>query len=119
MRKDAQLRALSTLHFALGALTFAAFPLVFLLSLYISPDEPWGGTLTLLGFLCLLILAVALMASSRAIDMRRWRIFSLICGILALPLLPMGTAIGIYTLIVLVRHEVVASYAQGEHYQRP
>lgn len=119
MSEDAQLQKLSLLHFALGALMFAAFPLVFLLSLYISPDGAWGGILTLSGFLSLLVLAVLLMASSRAIDMRRWRIFSLICGILALPLLPVGTAVGIYTLIVLTRQEAVASYAQGKHYWRP
>ncbi|PWH12720.1 MAG: hypothetical protein DDG58_15070 [Ardenticatenia bacterium] len=113
---DAQLQKLSLLHFALGALMFAAFPLIFLLALYVSPDGNWGGTLTLLGFLLLLVLAVALMASSRAIDMRRWRVFSLICGILALPLLPAGTAIGIYTLIILMRHEAIASYAQRRHY---
>lgn len=118
MSESAQLQKLSLLHFALGALLFAAFPLIFLFSLYISPDGMWGGTLTLLSFLCLLVLAVALMASSRAIDMRRWRLFSLICGMLTLPLLPVGTAIGIYTLIVLMRHEAVASYAQSHHYWR-
>ncbi|MCS7260201.1 MAG: hypothetical protein NZ765_05405 [Anaerolineae bacterium] len=116
MPEDTQLQKLSLLHFALGALMFATFPLVFLLSLYISPHGVWGGTLTLLGFFALLVLAVALMASSRAIDMRKWRIFSLICGILALPLLPAGTAIGIYTLLVLMRQEAIASYAQGKRY---
>jgi hypothetical protein len=100
----------------LGVLMFASFPLIFLLSLYVSPDEPWGGTITLLGFLFVLILAVALMASSRAVETRKWRLFSLICGILALPFLPVGTAIGIYTLVILLRHEVVASYAQDKHY---
>ncbi len=119
MSEDAPLQRLSLFHFALGALMFAAFPLVFLFSLYISPEGTWGGTLTLSGFLSLLILAVALMASSRAIETRRWRIFSLICGTLALPLLPVGTAVGIYTLIVLTRHETVAAYAQGKHYWRP
>jgi hypothetical protein len=116
--EDAQLQKLSLLHFALGALMFAAFPLIFLFSLYVSPDGTWAGTLTLLGFLLLLVLAVALMASSRAIDMRRWRVFSLICGILALPLLPAGTAIGIYTLIMLMRPEAIAAYAQSHHYWR-
>jgi hypothetical protein len=49
--EDAQLQKLSLLHFALGALMFAAFPLIFLFSLYVSPDGTWAGTLTLLGFL--------------------------------------------------------------------
>jgi|GEM_PF-3093042 hypothetical protein len=116
MCEEMQLRKLSILHFGLGALMFASFPLIFLFSMYVSPDEPWGGTLTLLGFLFVLILAVALMGSSRAIDAHKWRLFSLVCGVLALPFLPLGTAIGVYTLITLMRHDVVASYAQGKRH---
>lgn len=118
MSENAPLQRLSLLHFALGALIFAAFPLLFLFSWYIAPQGVWGGTLTLVGFFALLVLAVALMASSRAIDMRKWRLFSLICGVLALPFLPVGTAIGIYTLIVLTRHEAAAFYVQDRSYWR-
>ena len=109
----AALKWLSGLHMGLGALIFVAFPLVFLLSFYVLPGGPWGGPLSLLGFMALFALAVALMASSRAIDVRRQRTFSLICSILALVLFPVGTAIGIYSLIVLTRGETVSAYAQG------
>ncbi len=116
MSEDVHLTRISTLHFILGVLNFAAFPLIFLLSLYISPDELWGGTVTLAGFLFLFVLSVALMASSRAVETRKWRVFSLICGALALLLFPVGTIIGIYTLVVLMRREVGAIYAQGGRY---
>ncbi len=113
MPDNAELKRLSGLHLGLGILTFAGFPVVFMLSLRFLPGGPWGGTLSLLGFLGLLALAVALMASSRAIDMRTWRLFSLACGVLSLLLFPVGTAVGIYSLLVLTRSESIAEYARG------
>jgi hypothetical protein len=109
----AGLKWLSILHMGLGALIFVAFPLVFLLSFYVLPNGPWGGPISLLGFMALFALAVALMASSRVIDARRRRTFSLICSALALVLFPVGTTIAVYSLIVLTRGDTVAAYAQA------
>ncbi len=107
-----KLKWLSGLHLGLGVLIFVALPLVVLLSLYVLPARPWGGPVTLLAFVALAAFGVALMASSLAIDRRRRRTFSLVCGILALWLIPVGAAIGIYTLFMLTRAETVAAYAQ-------
>jgi hypothetical protein len=113
MPDNASLKRLSGLHLGLGILTFAVLPPLFLLLLPLLPGGPWGGPLTLLGFLTLLALAVALMASSRAIDVRRLRPFSLACSGLMLLLFPVGSAIGIYSLRVLTRRETIAEYARG------
>ena len=108
-----ELKRLSGLHLGLGVLVFVAFPLLFVLSLYVLPGGPWGGPLWLLALLALFALAVALMASSRALDVRGYRTYSVVCGALALLLFPIGTAVGIYTLWVLTRPETAAAYRQG------
>jgi NhaP-type Na+/H+ or K+/H+ antiporter len=111
--ESSKLKRLSGLHLGLGVLVFVAFPLLFVLSLYVLPAGPWGGPLWLLALVALFALAVALMASSRALDVRGYRTYSLVCGVLALLLFPIGTAVGIYTLWVLTRPEIATAYRQG------
>jgi hypothetical protein len=43
----------------------------------------------------------------RLLRKRRGRVFCLVNGVLVLPLFPIGTALGIYTLILLTRREVM------------
>jgi uncharacterized protein (DUF58 family) len=118
MPENPQLKRLSGLHLGLGALIFVTFPVLLVLSLYLLPDGAWAGPVWLAGLLALILLAVAFMASSRALDVRSHRRFSLACGVVALPLFPIGTAIGVYTLRVLTRPDVVAAYAQGRVYRQ-
>lgn len=119
MPENSQLKRLSGLHLGLGVLVFVTFPLLFVLSLYVVPAGEWGGPVWLVGLLGLLALAVLFMASSRALDARSHRRFSSACGLVALLLVPVGTAIGIYTIWVLTRPDIVAAYAQGRsHWQR-
>jgi hypothetical protein len=113
MPQNLELTHLSRWHFGLGMLIFLAFPLLFGLSQYFLPGGALGSLFFFIGFLLLFIFCVLLMASSVAINARKVRIFSLVCGVLSLPFFPIGTGVGIYTLLLLTRSEVVAEYASG------
>lgn len=118
MPDNVPLKRLSSLHLGLGVLIFVSFPLLFVLSLAIVPSGEGWAPVWLGGLLGLVVLAAVFMASSRALDVRSHRRFSLACGLLAVLLVPVGTAIGVYTLAVLTRPDVVAAYAQGRsHWQ--
>jgi drug/metabolite transporter (DMT)-like permease len=116
MPDDQQLKRLSNLHMGLGVLMFVSFPLLFALSLAVLPAGEWGAPVWLGGLLLLVLVAVALMASSRALEVRSQRRFSLVCGAVALLLFPIGTVVGVYTLRVLTRPDIVAAYTQGRVY---
>jgi hypothetical protein len=118
MEDNRSLKQLANLHLGLGVLVFVSFPLLFVLSLAVMPSGEGWAPVWLAWLLVLVALAAVFMASSRALDVRSHRRFSLACGLLALLLVPVGTAIGVYTLVVLTRADIVADYARGRlHWQ--
>jgi len=113
MEDNRPLKRLASMHLGLGVLIFVSFPLLFILSLAVVPSGEGWAPVWLAGLLVLVVLAAVFMASSRALDVRSHRRFSLACGLVALLLVPVGTAIGVYTLVVLTRPDIVAGYARG------
>ncbi len=123
------LKVLSVLHYVYGALVgmIALFMLFFVvLGSFITGDvmaqaeEPppeWlGGFLQVFGvglFLFILVWSLFIVLSGRWIAKRTNRTGSIIIAALCLFSFPFGTALGIFTLVVLLNEEVRVAYEQG------
>ncbi|MFN2508492.1 MAG: hypothetical protein ABR589_06935 [Chthoniobacterales bacterium] len=126
---EQHLRLLSVFHYVVGGLTalLACFPLIHLalgLAMIYAPqsisskpgDEPpalIGWMFTCMGggmFLAGISLAVCVIVAGRFIARRRryWFIFVLAC--LQCSIFPFGTALGVFTIIVLSRQSVKALF---------
>jgi hypothetical protein len=131
--EEQQLRVLEVLHYALGGITAAFFPfgLYFLYEgwglMHPPPEERiayrpgqelldpvlWGAALVTLGVLwvTLCLMHGGLLAYvGRCIARRRRRLFSVVFSIFDLTYAPLGSALGIYALVVLSRPKVKAMF---------
>jgi hypothetical protein len=110
---DTHVKVLGWLYIVLGVLgilgAFLVFALVFGGGL-ISGDQQaiWitGIVATVVGGFLLLVSAPGIIAGIGLLGYRNWaRILALILGILNLPGFPIGTILGVYTLVVLLQDE--------------
>ena len=127
------LRLISTFHYVVGALHFLcfSFPLIHFfvgLAFVLNPphmqgqgNEPFppqlfglffmgiGGALVLFGW----TLGVVTIMSGRRIAQRRSRTFSIVVAAINCAFMPFGTALGVFTLILLNKTEAQAQYGAG------
>jgi hypothetical protein len=68
-----------------------------------------GSTVLLFGWTC----GILTIVSGRSIKRRRWRLFSLVIAGICCLNMPLGTVLGVFTFIVLLRDSVKAQYAAG------
>ncbi|MEN4902551.1 hypothetical protein [Luteimonas sp. TWI1437] len=118
---DGQLRTLSVLHHVLGALSLAgSLPLVVLLVFGIANEaaddfaDPAGiGMIAVVGALVVAALAGGALCIRGGLDLARRRRHGLCVAVAALVCLniPLGTALGVYALLVLSRPDVRAAFA--------
>ena len=126
MTTDEQhLDLLAVFHYIVGGLTglLACFPLIhvgvgllFLRGGFEGPNPPpavigWvfvivGGFFVLCGWL----LAAAILVAGRNLKRRRARTYCLVVGALECMLMPFGTILGVFTLIVLTKEPVQALF---------
>lgn len=124
MNQDLEhLKLLSIFHYIVGGITafFALFPLLYVfIGIFAlqAPVQPGNGgptpaaigwifiivgvLFTLAGFL----LAAAMIATGRFLSLRKYRLFCLIVASLECLIMPFGTILGIFTIIVLIRQSV-------------
>ena len=125
-----QLRLLSIFHYVLGGMHvfFSCFLIIhFVLGLVMATaphvlGERGGGPPTWFGLLMSLFAGCAMLAgwlvggltiySGVCIKRRRYRTFSLVMAVLNCLSIPFGTALGIFTGIVLLRPSVMKLYAE-------
>lgn len=118
---DGQLRTLSVLHHVLGALSLAgSLPLLVLLVFGIVNEaaddfaDPGGvSTIAVVGALVLAALAGGALCIRAGFDLARRRRHGLCVAVAALACLnfPLGTALGVYALVVLSRPDVHAAFS--------
>lgn len=133
MRNDEEdLRLLSIIHYILSGLVFVCslFPiihLVFGLVLAIAPDvlgenesppafigwlfAAFAGVIILVG----LALAACLLASARFLGSQRHYLFCLVMAGVECLFMPLGTILGVFTIVVLMR-ESVQQLFEGKQY---
>lgn len=84
------------------------------------PPEAFGWLFIGMGT-CLVLLGwtagILTIVSGRGIARRRWRMFSLVMAGVNCLWVPFGTALGVFTFIVLLRASVTALYEQQQHQQ--
>ncbi len=135
MNQDEQhLRLLSIFHYIVGGMTafFACFPLfhlVFGIVLVVAPDafkSSGNGPPAFLGWLMILVagtiilvgwtFAACIIVAGRSLASRRRYMFCLAMGGIVCLLMPYGTVLGVFTIIVLTRDSVkkVFSARQGK-----
>ncbi|HEX7379855.1 MAG TPA: hypothetical protein VF278_22205 [Pirellulales bacterium] len=125
---SAELKLLSRLHYALGALTslcaLAAIPFIWGGSLAIEQvsagalDQELAGLVLLtmgvsIAVLCLVHAAVLVYIGLLIRSCRRWLLVVVFSGFHAMNV-PFGTALSVYTLIVLFRDSVKGKFAAGK-----
>ncbi len=123
-RDSEHLRILSIFHYVVGGLTalFASFPIIhFLIGIFliIAPEKiksdgnpppevvGWifailGGTIVVLGW----TLGVCIIVAGRFLARRRHYLFCLIIAGVECIFMPLGTVLGIFTILVLSRESV-------------
>lgn len=124
-----QLKLLSIFHYVVGGITaiFALFPvfhLVFGLIMIIAPSELENGASDPARFvgwifvlLALAIIAVGwtvaglIIASGRFLSRRKHYLYCMIIAGLECLFMPLGTVLGVFTIIVLMRESVKDSFA--------
>ncbi len=129
-RDSEHLKLISTLHYVLGGIVAASSLLALVhigvgLSFILSPEiyTPSDGTVFPFGFgwiffiagsivlITGLILAACLVISGRCLAKRKGYWFSFVVACIECIYTPLGTALGVFTLIVLCRDSVKALYA--------
>ena len=132
MFQDAEhLRSLAIAHYVVGAITgiFACFPLIHMALgvAMLAGKMPGPGTqageIELMGWLFLVmggifviggwLLAVAMFLTGRWLSARRNHTFCFVVACVECLFMPLGTALGIFSLIVLLRPSVKALFAAG------
>lgn len=123
---DEHLRLLSIFHYVVAAMTglFASFPLIHIvlgLLMLFNPDRLGGETppafvgwlfvgmgaaLVTLGW----TLAGCMIAVGRSLARRRWYTFCLVVAAVECLVMPFGTILGVFTLIVLMRESVKEAF---------
>lgn len=118
-RVNRHLRLLAILWIALGALRLVAAAALYTVGRFVVlylpiapvPERFLGGILTLVASFFMLKAILALIAGWGLLDYQPWaRMFALVLGFLALLLPPVGTALGIYTLWVLLPEQSEQEY---------
>ncbi len=132
--KDGEhLRLIAVFHYVLAGLSVAGLGFLVVhrlfMNLFFANPEMWkdakGGpppeaffailAWFYLFFGALIVLAgVANLVSARCIQKRRWRTFSLVVAGINCMQVPFGTALGVFTFIVLLRDSVRGLYARTE-----
>lgn len=117
---EQQLRLLSIFHYLVGGLTslLATFPVIHLvvgLAIATGAFDPsqGGGVPRIFGWLFVAVAAtaivlgwayaIALVAAGRCLQLRKRRTFCMVVACLSCANVPLGTALGVFTLIVLSR----------------
>jgi hypothetical protein len=123
--EEKQLDLLSLFHFIVGGLTafFACFPLIHVaLGLAMicgkfdgsnAPPPLIGWVFVILGgffILCGWALAVTILVAGRKLKQRKSRTFCLAVGALECMMMPFGTILGVFTLIVLMKDSTKALF---------
>ena len=118
-RVNRHVRLLGILWIALGALRLVAAAALYTVGRFVvlqmpippMPERFVGGLLTLVASFFMLKAILALVAGWGLLDYQPWaRIFALVLGFLALLLPPVGTALGVYTLWVLLPEQSEQEY---------
>jgi hypothetical protein len=112
-------RLLAVLWLALGALRLVAAAAVYVVGKFIivripmpmMPEHLFGGILTMVASVLLLKAILAFVAGWGLLEYQPWaRMYTLVLGFIALLLPPVGTALGIYTLWVLLPEQSEREY---------
>ena len=112
---------LGWLYIVFGALglVFGMFIFVFFSSLAVLPDDPTGAAVLViiglgLGFFFVVTSIPEIIGGIGLLKRKSWsRILVIILGILNLIDIPIGTALGIYTLWVLFKEETTKLFPSG------
>ncbi len=124
------LRLLSIFHYVVGGLTalFACFPIfhvVFGIIMIAAPEvfgneaPPafMGWMMAIMGGVFMLVgwtLAVLILYAGRCLGKRRRHTYCLVVAVLSCLFMPFGTALGVFTIIVLIRPSVKDLFAPGQ-----
>lgn len=128
MRQDKHhLDLLSTLYYVLGGLTalFSCLPMIhlgmgiaMLAGAFDTDQEPVpeavGWLFVIMGaglIACGWAMAICLVLAGRNLGRRRGRTFCIVIAAIACLMVPLGTALGVFTLIVLMKDEVIELFA--------
>lgn len=129
---DEQLKLLSVFHYVVGGMVafFSLMPmihLIFGIVILVSPEtiaqqgQPppafLGGLLVGIASALILVgltLAGAIIATGRFLSRRRHYMWCLIVGGIECIFMPIGTALGVFTIIVLMRQSVKNAFAEAE-----
>ena len=130
MSEDAKhLDLLAVFHYIGGGLTalFACFPLIhvalgtMMMSGKLNGTEPAARAVGLIFViigsvfvLCGWGLAAAIAIAGRKLQTRKSRTYCLVVGALECMLMPLGTVLGVFTLIILMKDSVKALFAGGD-----
>ena len=129
MSRDEQLRILSIFHYVVGGMhaLFGSFGLIhFIIGIsFLANPSAWGGhsqtappawfglIFAVLGGGFVLVgwtLGVLTIISGRFIAARKNRKFSIVVGAINCAMMPLGTALGVFDIILLTNDEVKALY---------
>ena len=140
MTKDEDhLRLLTIFHYVLAGVTalFSMFPIMHIVMglAVLSGDfggptngedfpKAFGWMFVIMGAMAIffgLSLAVVIALAGRSLQLRRWRVFCLVAAGLMCMMMPLGTVLGVFTIIVLMRDSVKALFepATGPGVERP
>ena len=110
-RVNRHVRLLAVLWLAIGALHLVGAAAVFLVGRFVIlrtgmpglPSGVFGGILTLVAMFCLLKAILSFVAGWGLLEFQPWaRMYTLVLGFIALLFPPFSTALGVYTLWVLL-----------------
>ena len=108
MSKDAHdLKTLAVAHIVWGGINALGGLFAFAV---MAPHEPALRWFLVLG----IVWSVPLTASGFFLYNRRWRWFSILIAALCCPVFPIGTGLGIATLVILRRRSVIEAYRTSE-----
>ena len=129
MNEDAKhLDLLAVFHYVVGGFTalFACFPLIhvavglaMLSGRLGGPNPPpplLGWLLFIMGslfVLCGWALALAILVAGRKLQTRKSRTYCLVVGALECMLMPLGTVLGVFTLIILMKDSAKALFIEN------
>ena len=135
-RDEEHLKLLSVFHYVLGGVTalFACFPFIHLILgvvMIVAPEvfeegEPppafLGWLFAIMGATCIVFgwaFAILALYAGRCLAKRRRYIYCLIVAALSCLFMPLGTVLGVFTIIVLIRPSVKELFATGQIAQAP
>ena len=118
-RVNRHVRLLAVLWLAMGGLRLVAAATIYMLGQFVlvhvpvpfMPERFFGGIMTFAASFLLFKAILAFMAGWGLLEYQPWaRMFALVMGFLALLLPPVGTALGVYTLWVLLPEQSERDY---------